>query len=151
MNDARSKGGGNVTQNPVYCSARSGAHAAFRDAILAAMDRHEIDALIFPSWNNPARKIGDRKSPHGNNSPQIAPHTGQPAITVPMGFTSQGLPAGLQMLGRPCDEGGFIRLGYAYEQATGHRRPPKLFPSLNERTPVFLVGFKATLPPRAGF
>jgi len=103
---------------------------AFRDAILAAMDRHEIDALIFPSWNNPARTIGDRKSPHGNNSPQIAPHTGQPAITVPMGFTSQGLPAGLQMLGRPWDEGGLIGLGYAYEQATGHRRPPKLFPSL---------------------
>jgi Asp-tRNA(Asn)/Glu-tRNA(Gln) amidotransferase A subunit family amidase len=103
---------------------------AFREAILSTMDRHQVDALIYPSWNNPAREVGDRKSPHGNNSPQIAPHTGQPAITVPMGFTSLGLPAGLQMLGRPFDEGGLIRLAYAYERATGHRRPPKLFAPL---------------------
>lgn len=103
---------------------------AFRDVILSAMDRHQVDALIYPSWNNPPREIGDRKSPHGNNSPQIAPHTGQPAITVPMGFTSRGLPAGLQMLGRPFDEAGLIRLAYAYEQATGHRRLPELFPPL---------------------
>ncbi len=104
----------------------------FRNAILAAMDEHEVDALIFPSWNNPAREIGDRESPHGNNSPQIAPHTGQPAITVPMGFTSQGLPAGLQMLGRPWGEGVLIRLAYAFEQATEHRRPPELFPPLKK-------------------
>jgi Asp-tRNA(Asn)/Glu-tRNA(Gln) amidotransferase A subunit family amidase len=103
---------------------------AFRDAILSAMDRHRIDALIYPSWNNPPREIGDRRSPHGNNSPQIAPHTGQPALTVPMGFTSQGLPAGLQLLGRPFDEGVLLRLAYAYEQATEHRRPPELFPPL---------------------
>ncbi|MFP4280080.1 MAG: amidase family protein, partial [Halochromatium sp.] len=34
----------------------------------------------------------------------LAPHTGQPAITVPMGFTDSGLPLGLQLLARPFDE-----------------------------------------------
>ncbi len=103
---------------------------AFRRVVLDAMDRLEVDALIYPSWNNPPRMIGDDESPHGNNSPQIAPHTGQPAITVPMGFTAHELPAGLQFLGRPFGEGELLRMAYAYESATRHRRPPRMFPPL---------------------
>jgi Asp-tRNA(Asn)/Glu-tRNA(Gln) amidotransferase A subunit family amidase len=103
----------------------------FLQAVLDAMDRWEVDALIYPSWNNPPRPIGDDKSPHGNNSPQIAPHTGQPAITVPMGFTAHELPAGLQFLGRPFGEGELLRMAFAYESATRHRRPPRLFPPLS--------------------
>jgi Asp-tRNA(Asn)/Glu-tRNA(Gln) amidotransferase A subunit family amidase len=99
----------------------------FLDAVLAAMDKADVDAIIYPSWTNPPRTLGDDKSPHGNNSPVIAPHTGQPAITVPMGFTSNGLPLGLQLLARPFDEGKLIQYAYAYEQATGYRRPPPGF------------------------
>jgi amidase len=99
----------------------------FLDAVLAAMDKANIDAIIYPSWSNPPRKLGDHKSPHGNNSPVIAPHTGQPAITVPMGFTENGLPLGLQLLARPFDEGKLIQYAYAYEQATCYRRPPPGF------------------------
>lgn len=62
----------------------------------------------------------------GNNSPQIAPPTGAPAITVPMGFVvgtgRSALPAGLQFLGRPWDEGRLLKIAFAYEQATQHRR-----------------------------
>jgi len=95
--------------------------------VLELMDAHELDALAYPSWSNPARKIGDLESPHGNNSPLIAPHTGQPAITVPMGFTEAGLPAGLQLLGRPWGDADLLRFAYAYEQATQHRKPPPGF------------------------
>jgi amidase len=102
----------------------------FLDAVLAAMDAAQVDAIIYPSWTNPPRRLGDRESPHGNNSPVIAPHTGQPAITVPMGFTETGLPLGLQMLARPFDEGKLIQYAYAYEQATLHRRPPQGFERL---------------------
>ena len=101
---------------------------ALRDAVVKAMDDNKIDIIVYPSWNNPPRKIGDLESPHGNNSPIIAPHSGQPAITVPMGFTSGGLPAGLQMLGRPFSEAMLFQYAYAYEQATHHRKPPPLFP-----------------------
>lgn len=104
----------------------------FLDAVIAAMDKHQVDAIIYPSWSNPARKLGDSDSPHGNNSPVIAPHTGQPAITVPMGFTSEKLPAGLQFLARPYDEHKLFQYAYAYEQATRHRRPPPLFGRLNQ-------------------
>ena len=58
----------------------------------------------------------------GNNSPQIAPPTGAPAIAVPMGYNEGGLPASLQILARPFAEGTAIRVAYAYEQATLHRR-----------------------------
>ncbi len=64
---------------------------------------------------------------NSNNSPVIAPHTGQPAITVPMGYTSTGLPLGLQLLARPFDEHKLFQYAYAYEQATRHRRPPPAF------------------------
>jgi Asp-tRNA(Asn)/Glu-tRNA(Gln) amidotransferase A subunit family amidase len=100
---------------------------AFLDAVVAAMDAASVDAIIYPTWQNPPRKIGDNESPHGNNSPVIAPHTGQPAITVPMGFTDTGLPLGLQLLARPYDEHKLFQYAYAYEQATQHRRPPKVF------------------------
>jgi amidase len=48
---------------------------------------------------------------------------GFPAVTVPMGFVCGTLPAGLQILGRPWSEPTLIRIGYAYEQATGAGGP----------------------------
>ena len=97
-------------------------------AVVTTMDSLKLDALIYPTWSNPPRKIGDSESPHGNNSPVIAPHSGQPAITVPMGYVENNLPAGLQILGRPFSEEKLFQYAYAYEQATHHRKPPLLFP-----------------------
>ena len=52
--------------------------------------------------------------------------TGHPAISVPGGFTAEGLPVGLQIVGRHQDEWGVLQLAHAFEQATGigRRRPP---------------------------
>ena len=68
--------------------------------------------------------IGDLNSPHGNNSNRLAPPTGFPAMTMPMGFVHGTLPAGLQILGRPRSEPTLLKIGYAFEQApcTGVRR-----------------------------
>jgi amidase len=53
--------------------------------------------------------------------------TGLPAISVPAGFTDDGLPVGLQIVGRHQDEWGVLQLAHAFEQATGfHRRRPSL-------------------------
>jgi len=103
---------------------------AFRNALLAAMDSAKVDAIIYPTWSNPPRKVGDMKSPAGDNSQILSPQTGFPAITVPMGFTHGSLPAGLTFLGRAFSEGPLIKYAYAYEQATHHRRPPAKFPPL---------------------
>jgi Asp-tRNA(Asn)/Glu-tRNA(Gln) amidotransferase A subunit family amidase len=65
---------------------------------------------------------GDLNSPHGNNSNRLAPPTGFPAITVPMGFVHGTLPAGPQILGRPGSEPTLIKMGYAYERCGLHTR-----------------------------
>lgn len=103
-------------------------NVAFREAVLGAMEAHRVEAIIYPTWSNPPRKIGDMESPHGDNSQRIPPGTGLPGLTVPMGFTYGNLPAGLQIVGRLFGEPDIIRIAYAYEQSTGHRRPPCAFP-----------------------
>ncbi len=102
----------------------------FRAEVLKAMEVHTLDAFVYPSWSNPPRKIGDLKSPAGDNSQLIPPHTGLPGVTVPMGFTYQNLPAGLQIVGKLFGEPDLIQIAYAFEQATKHRRSPMKFPEL---------------------
>lgn len=103
---------------------------AFLQSVLRVMDEQRLDAIAYPTWNNPPRLVSDRTSPHGNNSFYLAPHTGQPAITVPMGYVNDRWPAGLQLVARPFEEVLLLNLAYAYEQATRHRQPPSYFPDL---------------------
>jgi Asp-tRNA(Asn)/Glu-tRNA(Gln) amidotransferase A subunit family amidase len=103
---------------------------ALRDAVLAMMDEHRLDAFVYPTWSRPPRKVGDLETPAGDNSQHLSPHTGCPAITVPIGFVQGNLPVGMTFIGRLFDEPTLIRLAYAYEQATRHRRPPAGFPEL---------------------
>jgi amidase len=109
------------------CKARDAFRENLRAAVLALMTDQRLDALIYPTWSNPPRLIGDLNTPGGDNNQFFSPSTGFPAITVPMGFTrGDTLPAGLQFFGRPWSEATLLRLAYAYEQATRHRRPPVL-------------------------
>jgi amidase len=106
------------------CRTREAARDALRAAVTRLMDAERLDALIYPTWSNAPRKIGDLNTPHGDNSQLFSPMTGFPAITVPMGYTYGTLPAGLTFFGRAWSEPVLIRLGYAYEQSTRHRRAP---------------------------
>lgn len=103
---------------------------AFRNALLAAMAKEHLDAIVYPTWGNPPRKVGDMESPAGDNSQILSPQTGFPAITVPMGFTHGMLPAGLTFLGPAFSESTLIRFAYDFEQTTGQRKDPPLFPAL---------------------
>ena len=99
-----------------------------------AMDAAGVDAVVYPTWLSPPAHIDRGNEEYsGDNSQRVAPATGMPAITVPMGFTEGTHPAGLQILARPYDEGLLFRLAYAYEQGTLHRRPPPGFPELAHR------------------
>jgi Asp-tRNA(Asn)/Glu-tRNA(Gln) amidotransferase A subunit family amidase len=103
---------------------------AFRDALTAAIARDHLDAIVYPTWSNAPRKVGDITSPAGDNSQVLSPQTGFPAITVPMGLTHGKLPAGLTFLGPATfTEQQLIRYAYDYEQTTHHRKPPPLFPA----------------------
>ena len=116
--------------NPA-CEARDRFRVWLREAVLRVMDELELDALVYPTWSNPPRLIGDLNTPHGDNNQLFSPSTGFPAITVPMGYLRGGvLPAGIQFFGRPWSEGLLIELAYGYEQATHHRRAPVSTPPL---------------------
>ena len=99
----------------------------YRIAIEDFMDKMNFDALIYPSWNVKPYKMDSMVEEYvGFNSLVIAPFTGQPAFTVPMGLMEGNLPTGIEFLGRMYSEPTLIKLAYAYEQGTNHRKPPNL-------------------------
>jgi amidase len=116
-------------ENP-GCRSRDEFRAGLRAAVVKAMDDARVDALIYPTWSNPPRLIGDMNTPHGDNSQFFSPSTGFPAMTVPMGYTRGTLPAGMTLFGRPWSEATLIKLAFAYEQGTKHRRQPASTPAL---------------------
>jgi amidase len=109
-----------------------------RLTVLKMMADLRVDAIVHATFDYPPGKIptdaltiadpaavGDL----GNNR-RLAPLIGFPALSVPAGFTPEGLPVGIEFLGRQFSEGKLLTLGYAFEQATHHRRPPMTTPPL---------------------
>lgn len=91
----------------------------------------KIDVLVTPTTAFTASRIEDELAATGRESHIhrfTCPFnlTGQPAISLACGFDSQGLPVGLQIVGRPFDEETVLRVAHAYEQAGDWhlRRPP---------------------------
>lgn len=87
------------------------------------MDENRLDAIISPT-GGPAWTIELLYGDHGGGgSSSPAARAGYPNITVPAGFI-HGLPVGLSFFGRAWSEPVLIEAAYAYEQGTGHRKPP---------------------------
>ncbi len=113
------------------CKSEEVMRARLRTAVTQLMDSMHLDAMVYPTWSNPPRLIGDLNTPAGDNNQFFSPYTGFPAITVPMGYSRGGmLPAGLQFFGRAWDERTLIKLAYSYEQATHWRHSPPTTPPL---------------------
>lgn len=113
------------------CKQEFSYRASFGNAVTKAMDEMKLTAFIHPTWSWPPRLIGDLNTPGGDNSQVFSPTSGFPAINVPMGYTRENrLPAGITFFGRAWDEATLIKLAYAYEQATKHRRAPDTTPAL---------------------
>ena len=98
------------------------------EGIDAAMGKHTLDALVAPTSAPPSLTDlvnGDYGSGSATTFPAVA---GYPHITVPGGFVF-GLPVGVSFFGRGWSEPVLLKLAYAFEQATGHRRPPVFLPT----------------------
>lgn len=103
--------------------------------LMQTMAAHNLDAIIHKSAEHQPTLISE-----GVNPPYVnmkgATHLNTflvyvPSISVPAGFTSDELPVGVTFLGRPYSDANMIKLAYAYEQATQHRRPPSTTPQLH--------------------
>lgn len=116
--------------DPEYLEAVALARRLSRgEGIDAVMNEHRLDAIIGPT-GGPAWKTdlvnGDN---FGGSSSSPAAISGYPNITVPAGFVF-GLPVGISFFGRAWSEPVLLRIAYAFEQATLHRRVPGFVPSL---------------------
>jgi len=91
----------------------------------------QVDVIAAPTAPTPAFKIGEKiDDPLQMYLSDVftipVNLAGLPGISIPCGFSSQGLPIGLQIIGKPFDEATVLRVAYAFEQQTEHhrRKPP---------------------------
>jgi amidase len=92
----------------------------------AVMTKYKLDALVAPT-GGPSWLIdlvnGDGGTANAAGPSTVTSVAGYPHITVPAGYF-RGLPVGISFFGRAWSEPTLIKLAYAYEQATKHRKPP---------------------------
>jgi Asp-tRNA(Asn)/Glu-tRNA(Gln) amidotransferase A subunit family amidase len=101
-----------------------------RRAYTQAFRAAGLDAMIMPTASYPPKLNGDRNTTPTGTTTWIASGLHWPALIVPMGFTGEDLPSGLQFIGEPWSDAKLIDIGYAYEQATKHRHAPSSVPPL---------------------
>jgi Asp-tRNA(Asn)/Glu-tRNA(Gln) amidotransferase A subunit family amidase len=105
--------------------------------IAKVMADHQLAAVTFKTVEHQPTLIEEATNPpYRSNGGVVSINTfliHSPIITVPMGFTSDDIPAGIAFMGLPFSEPTLIKLGYAYEQATHHRKPPASTPPLPPR------------------
>ncbi len=101
-----------------------------KEGIDAIMDKYKLDAFVCPT-GSPASLTDLVNGGYGfGGSSAIAAIAGYPHITVPAGY-HYGLPVGLSFFGRAWSEPTLLKLAYAYEQATKHRRAPKFLKTVD--------------------
>lgn len=98
------------------------ARALIRAEVAETFRRERLDALVTPTLPCASMRLCEMRPAVDTASmiPYTFPWnlTGQPAMSVPCGFTSPGLPIGLQIVGRLLDEQTVLRIGRAYERET---------------------------------
>jgi amidase len=101
--------------------------------VMKVMADERLDAIMFPHQKRLVVPVGENQSERNGALGSV---TGFPSIVVPSGFSSPtptatlGVPVGIEFLGRPWSEKLLVEIGYGYEQATRHRRPPTTIPPL---------------------
>ncbi|NWK70162.1 amidase [Bacillus paramycoides] len=105
------KGFPNTLRNPEYLNARlEDLYFSQEQGIDFALKKYNLDAILFPSY------IGST----------ICAKAGYPSIAMPAGYMKSGRPFGITLASTAFSEGVLIKLAYAFEQATKHRKIPNL-------------------------
>ncbi|HWA10326.1 MAG TPA: amidase family protein [Opitutaceae bacterium] len=131
--------------DPEYQS-RLKSRRVLREAVVALMDKFQLDAVVFPFKTVPAAKLAERRGRGADPDPlnklalsgdevsesdnYLSSMTGLPGLLVPMGYIANGVPLSLEFLGRPFSEPTLIKLASGFESQTHLRQSPPTVPAL---------------------
>lgn len=119
---------------------------ALKAAVLAALEAQRVSVLAYPTLRRKPALIGEAQA---GSTCQLSATTGLPAMTMPAGFTADGLPIGLELLGSEFAEAQLLTLAYAWEQAAKPRRAPFSTPALVKGLAPPAVSVETVVPANA--
>lgn len=115
------------TQDPVRYQASLAARGELKAAITAAMQAQQVEVLAYPPAGALPVEIG---APQPGNNCSLSANSGLPALSVPIGFSADGLPMGIELLGGEFTDARLLALGHAYEDFAPQRQAPTTTPPL---------------------
>lgn len=115
-----------------YVTMRDHGLQLVRDHVMGVMERHDLDAIVYPTAGTRPDRVGQDVAPWDAppSATNFANLTGFPDLIVPAGFTTDGLPVGISFFGPAFSEPVLFGLGFAFEQRTRARRDPVTTPPL---------------------
>jgi len=123
-------------EDPTYYR-KLAAREAFQRAVVTIMASNRLDSICFPSSQVLPPKREELRNGRWTvlgfpTNTLIAAQTWLPSICLPAGFTPAGVPVGIEMVVLPYHEPDLFKLGFAFEQATHHRKAPQSTPALKD-------------------
>ena len=114
-------------KSPADLAVRLKGRAALAEAIDIVMTEADIDVLVYPTLRVKPRRVQEGQF---GSICQLAAQSGYPALSMPAGFTDDGVPVGIELLARPFEEEKLVSIGFDYERFAAPRVPPARTPSL---------------------
>jgi amidase len=113
------------------CLRRQLDQGAFRRLVLSVFAAHRLDFIVYPTVRvvPPTREELAAEKYRALTFPTntvIGSQTGLPALSIPVGFTPEGLPVGMELLGTPLAEAKMLQFAHAWERAAQPRKAPVL-------------------------
>ena len=114
-----------------------------KQVIVELVDKYQLDAVVYPYSTLPPPRWDATESGTGGNS--LASNSGLPSILMPSGYTAEGLPIALEIVGKPFEDAKLLQVAYGYEQASKRRKAPPTTPALPGET----FSYQSEKAPRA--
>lgn len=119
------------SRDSVFNQESYGLALAARSELRAAVEQlfvvQDLDVIVYPPIAELQAFIGE---PQPGNNCSISANSGLPALSIPAGFTANGLPVGMEILGRFLDDARLLAIAYPYEQSLSVRQAPAVTPPL---------------------